>query len=459
MVAASIAGPSGTAQGDVSRTAADWSERNPIDRFVLAKLREKGLQPSPPADKAALIRRATYDLLGLPPTPEEIATFAADESPDAYERLIDRLLASPHYGERWGRHWLDVIRFGESRGYERNQIIDNLWPFRDYVIRSFNADKPFDQFIREHLAGDIIGKDQPEVEVGAAFLVAGPYDDVGNRDPVAAAQIRADTLDEMIRATSEAFLGLTIGCARCHNHKFDPILQRDYYALYATFAGVVHGERIVATPAERAARAAATQAAGRRSSGLTGGREGDRNGARIAGRSARSGGREDLDSRARQSLWHRGALRAGRSPLYPAARGRTHGCEKPKEIQYFRLDEFEVWTAEPQPRNVALASAGGRAEGAAREAKDVKGAYGASLVIDGRFGERWIAGGKELRIALGRPERIDRVFFSSDRPRALGESHSVTTFVGDYRLDISLDGRKWTEVADSFDRQPSTPRP
>ncbi|HYR58510.1 MAG TPA: DUF1549 domain-containing protein, partial [Chthoniobacteraceae bacterium] len=235
---------------------------NPIDRFIFAKLREKKLTPNPPSPPAALIRRATYDLIGLPPTPEEVEAFVEEcasfaslssqrtektQGPDPYTALIDRLLASPHYGERWGRHWLDVVRFGESRGFERNQIITNLWPFRDYVVRSFNEDKPFDRFVREHIAGDVIGKNQPDVEIGSAFLVAGPYDDVGNQDPVAAAQIRADTLDEMIRATSEAFLGLTVGCARCHDHKFDPIASRDYYALYATFAGTTHGERAVAT--------------------------------------------------------------------------------------------------------------------------------------------------------------------------------------------------------------------
>lgn len=238
---------------DDQTPAAAWNH-HPIDRFIYQKLHENGLAPNPPADRRTLIRRATYDLIGLPPTPEEIAEFVDDPSPLAYEHLIDRLLASPQYGERWGRHWLDVIRFGESRGFERNEIINNLWPLRDYVIAAFNDDKPFDQLVREHLAGDVLAKDQPAVEVAAAFLVAGPYDDVGNQDAVQAAQIRADIIDEIIRATSEAFLGLTIGCARCHDHKFDPIRQSDYYAWYATFAGVRHGQRDVATSEQRAER-------------------------------------------------------------------------------------------------------------------------------------------------------------------------------------------------------------
>ncbi len=233
--------------------ATDWAV-NPIDRFIFKSLHDKRLAPNPPADRRTLIRRATYDLIGLPPTPEEVAAFVDDASPLAYERLIDRLLASPLYGERWGRHWLDVIRFGESRGFERNEIITNLWPLRDYVIATFNDDKRFDQLIREHLTGDVIGKDEPSVEVASAFLVAGPYDDVGNQDAIQAAQIRADIIDEIIRATSEAFLGLTIGCSRCHDHKFDPIKQSDYYAWYATFAGVRHGPRDVGTVAERATR-------------------------------------------------------------------------------------------------------------------------------------------------------------------------------------------------------------
>ena len=223
----------------------DWSA-NPIDSFIYAKLAAKGLKPNDPADRRVLIRRLTYDLTGLPPTPEEVAAFITDESGDAYERLVDRLLASPRYGEHWGRHWLDVVRFGESNGFERNVLINNLWPFRDYVIRSFNEDKPFDRLVHEHLAGDVVAAGDPASAVGTAFLVCGPYDNVGNQDAAAAAVIRANTIDEMVRAAGEAFLGLTIGCARCHDHKFDPILHSDYYSMYAAFTGVQHGERSMA---------------------------------------------------------------------------------------------------------------------------------------------------------------------------------------------------------------------
>ncbi|HEX8911082.1 MAG TPA: DUF1549 and DUF1553 domain-containing protein, partial [Humisphaera sp.] len=231
---------------------AAWAA-NPVDRFVYAKLAEKNLTPSGPADPRALVRRLTYDLTGLPPTPEQVEAFAADPSPAAYAALVDRLLASKAYGERWGRHWLDVVRFGESNGFERNILIETAWPFRDYVIRSFNEDKPFERLVLEHLAGDVVAAEGSDGQVGTAFLVCGPYDNVGNSDPVAAAQIRADAVDEMIRAAGESFLGLTVGCARCHDHKFDPIAQADYYGLYATFAGVRHGDRPIVPAAERAA--------------------------------------------------------------------------------------------------------------------------------------------------------------------------------------------------------------
>ena len=237
--------PLGDAQPPNTEGApAGWAE-HPIDRFIFAGLKAKGLTPSPPAVPATLIRRLCYDLTGLPPTPEQVEAFIKDPSPAAYEKLVDDLLASPAYGERWGRHWLDVVRFGESNGFERNILIENLWPFRDYVIQSFNDDKPFDRMLLEHLAGDRVGPGDPAVEVGTAFLVCGPYDNVGNQDAEQAAVIRANTIDETIRGAGEAFLGLTIGCARCHDHKFDPILAKDYYRFYATFAGVSPGPRKV----------------------------------------------------------------------------------------------------------------------------------------------------------------------------------------------------------------------
>src|SRR5215510_5184523 len=235
-----------------------WASSS-IDRFVYARLAERNLQPNPPADRRALIRRVSYDLTGLPPSPEEVEDFVNDSDPRAYEKLVDRLLDSPRYGEQWGRHWLDVARFGESKGFEQNHIINNLWPYRDYVIRSFNDDKPFNRFTIEQLAGDVVGPGDPNVEVATAFLVCGPYDAVGNQDEAQKQVIRANTLDDLIAVTSNAFLGLTVNCARCHHHKFDPIPTEDYYRLRAAFEGVTHGERALATAEAKARYVAAAR--------------------------------------------------------------------------------------------------------------------------------------------------------------------------------------------------------
>ncbi|MDR3402608.1 MAG: DUF1553 domain-containing protein [Chthoniobacter sp.] len=212
--------------------------RNPVDAFVLAKLTEKNLTLSPEADRRTLIRRLSFDLLGLPPTPEEIEAFVADPDPKAYEKLVERYLASLRYGERWARHWLDVMRFAESNGFEMNRSRPNAWPYRDYVIRAFNEDVPFDRFVREQLAGDALGVDE-----ATGFIVGGAYDAVKSPDPVLTAQQRADELHDMVSTTGSTFLGLTLGCARCHNHKFDPISQVDYYSVTAVFQGVLHRER------------------------------------------------------------------------------------------------------------------------------------------------------------------------------------------------------------------------
>lgn len=212
--------------------------RNSIDRFVLARLERARLSPSPEADRRALIRRLSFDLLGLPPTPAEIDAFLHDQAADAYEHLVDRLLASPHYGEHWARHWLDVVRFAESHGFEMNLPRHSAWPYRDYVIAALNDDKPYDRFVQEQIAGDALGAD-----AATGFLVGGACDQVKSPDPVLTAQQRADELHDIVGTTGSAFLGLTVGCARCHNHKFDPISQRDYYSLTAVFAGVQHGTR------------------------------------------------------------------------------------------------------------------------------------------------------------------------------------------------------------------------
>lgn len=229
---------------------------NPIDRFIAAKLREANLDFSPASARERLIRRVTFDLIGLPPTPEEVKTFVNDPSPNAYGKLIDHLLASPHYGERWGRHWLDLARFAESDGFEHDAVRPNSWRYRDYVIRAFNADKPYDQFIREQLAGDELYPGNPEALTATAFNLLGP-DMVDSSDQI---QRRHNTLNDMTDTMSLTFLGLTLGCARCHDHKFEPLSQRDYYSLQAFFTPAkFNSSAPIPTPAERAAYEGAMQ--------------------------------------------------------------------------------------------------------------------------------------------------------------------------------------------------------
>ncbi len=209
--------------------------RNPIDRFVVAKLEEQGWSPSPAAEPRALMRRLFLDLTGLPPTPEEQQRFLDEfaKSPDAVERLVDDLLARPTYGERWARHWLDLVRYAESNGYERDAAKPFAWRYRDYVIRAFNSDKSFDRFLLEQLAGDELpeGEIRPETLVATGYYRLGPWDD----EPADPKQDRYDQLDDLVNTTSEVFLGLTLGCARCHNHKFEPLTMHDYYRMVAIF--------------------------------------------------------------------------------------------------------------------------------------------------------------------------------------------------------------------------------
>jgi mono/diheme cytochrome c family protein len=204
-----------------------------VDNFIQQKLRETGLQPAPPADKITLIRRATLDLIGLPPTPEEVDAFVKDTSPAAFRTVVERLLSSPHYGERWGRHWLDVVRYADSDGYANDFERANAWRYRDYVIRSFNQDKPYHQFILEQIAGDELKPGDPESLIATGFLRMGPWEQTGMS---VAAVTRQLFLDDITHHTVTAFLGLTMGCAKCHDHKFDPLPTRDYYRLQAVFA-------------------------------------------------------------------------------------------------------------------------------------------------------------------------------------------------------------------------------
>jgi len=434
-----------------------------IDGFIDAKLAEKKLTLNPAADAPTLIRRMTYDLHGLPPTMEEVAAFERDFSkqPDSsVQQLADRLLASPRYGERWGRHWLDVVRFGESNGFERNFVIDDLWPFRDYVIKSINDDKPFNQFIMEHLAGDVIGKGKPEIEVGSAFLVAGPYDDVGNQDVVAQKNIRAATIDDMITATSSAFLGLTINCARCHNHKFDPIPTEDYYRIRAAFEGVIHGRRVLATPEQHAAFRAATKPLNLEQAKLT--QEMKTLDAAIDARAQavfvkQKAVRPKIDPYGTeegfapvQARYVRFVMNAFTSDSQPKSSKAARGG---------KLTEFQVWSADKEARNVALASYGTKAEGAkSATADDFPEAYSAQYCIDGQLGEAWFIGEPaQLTLTLPKLETINRItFINAKGGRDVDDSRVRGATPCEYEIQVSVDGQNWTTVASDEGREPWT---
>jgi hypothetical protein len=240
--------------GPATRNAQDWwslkplrrpavpvaeGVKNPIDAFIRAKLAENGLATSPPADRRTLIRRLTFDLHGLPPTPEEVESFVKDDSPDAYERLVDRLLASPRYGERWARHWFDVIHFADTHGFEHDVFRENAWRYRDYVIAAFNADTPWSRFIREQLAADVFYPAEPKLTEALGFLGAGPLD--LSAAGTAPKMFEYQDRDDMVTQVMTSFASATVNCARCHDHKFDPISQDDYYALQAVFAGIGKG--------------------------------------------------------------------------------------------------------------------------------------------------------------------------------------------------------------------------
>ena len=215
-----------------------WSA-NAIDAFVHERLTQAKLSPNGPADKRQLIRRAYYDLTGLPPTPKEVQAFVKDQSPNAFEKVIDNLLARPQYGEKWGRHWLDLVRFAETNGYERDSRKDLIWKYRDYIIRAFNEDKPYDRFIKEQLAGDELPDKDGDSITATGFYRLGIWDDEPADRPLA----RYDYLDDILRTASETFLGMTVGCARCHDHKIDPIPQKDYYTFLSFFSDISpHGK-------------------------------------------------------------------------------------------------------------------------------------------------------------------------------------------------------------------------
>ena len=237
--------------------------RNEIDRFVLAKLSDNGLSPSSTSDRRTLIRRLYFDLIGLPPAPEEVEAFVRNNSPDAYEKLVDQLLASSRFGERWARHWLDVVHFGETHGYDKDKPRPNAWPYRDYVIRAFNSDKPYARFVQEQIAGDVLFPGTVDGIEALGFLAAGPWDFIGHVElpetKIDGKVARHLDRDDFVSNTIGTFMGLTVHCAQCHNHKFDPIAQEDYYRLQAVFAAIDRSEKFFDADPRVAAKRAELQ--------------------------------------------------------------------------------------------------------------------------------------------------------------------------------------------------------
>ena len=416
------------------------SKGGSIDGYLREKLSEKGLAMSGESDRRTLIRRITFDLTGLPPAPEEVEAFVKGGD---YGALVDRLLASPAYGERWGRHWMDVIRFGESNGYEQNHVRPGAWPVRDYFIRAFNEDLPFRDLIVQSLAGDLVGKDRPEVEVGTGFMVAGPHDTVGNQAEGPKRQQRADDLDDMVNATASAFLGLTVNCAKCHDHKFDPILQSDYYRLAAVFAGVIHGEREVGTASEKAAYRAKAGPLEARVAALNAVLAGLRDRAKpgLAAAEARVRGRMREAVSAAATVESFGAVRARFVRLALPA-GAPGG-----------LDEIEVFGVDG--KNVALGAT--VVSTSTRVADGNPDAYSPRFLTDGAFDKRWFAGvgaGPALTVDLGTAVEVARVVWSADRKQGQQGRFAVQA-PGRYVLSVSLDGVSWREVATDAGRLPA----
>jgi len=398
-----------------------------IDEFVLAKLRGKGLTMSPAADKATLIRRLYLVMHGMPPTPQEVGDFEKDAQPDAYARLVDRVLASPRYGERWARHWMDVVRYADTNGFETNHERKTAFYYRDYLVESLNRDKPYIDFIKEQIAGDALGTD-----AATGFLVAGAYDIIRGNDAVLNAMLRQDELADMVNTTGTAFLGLTLGCARCHNHKFDPILQKDYYAMQAVFAGVTHGER----PLRKldAAKELATLQAEETAKNVE--LESFRKRVALAG----AGGRLRVPVNAKLNEETFAAMDALAVRFTISASSNGEPC----------LDELEIYDANGQ--NVALA-----AKGAIASASGTLPGFAMHKlehINDGKTGNdrSWIshtAGRGWVRIDFPAKTRITRIVWSRDR-----EGRFTDRVATQYKIEVAAEPEQWRTLTSSDDRQP-----
>lgn len=414
----------------------DWA-CSALDRFILARLEAEGLSPAPAADRVSWLRRVSYDLIGLPPTPEQVTAFVADSRPDAFERVVTELLDSPRYGERWAQHWLDVVRYADTHGFEVNTERPYAWPYRDYVIRALNADLPYDQFIRQQIVGDQL---DPEAGAATGFLITASVLLPGQigADDASKRLARQDSLDEIVVNLGQTFLGLSVGCARCHDHKFDPVSQADYYSMQAFVAGVEYADRKLETATARQSREAAA-----------------RNAAQL----------QQLERRLTKfvPLAHSGVTRptinakknVDRFPTAWTKRVRFT-IEATNRLEPC-LDELEVWNT--AGKNVALAAAG--ATVSASGSTVAADCHELRFVNDGLYGNTrsWMSsevGRGWVVVEFPSLEEVELVIWGRDR-----EGKYDDRLATEYRIEIADENGEWRMVADGTDRStmptPATP--
>lgn len=403
-----------------------WA-KNAIDHFILARLEKEKFQPSPDTDRVTWLRRVYFTLTGLPPSLEQVKSFVQDKNENAYERVVDDLLKSPRYGERWAQHWLDVIRWSETVGFETNLPRPNAWHYRDWVIAAFNADKPYNEFLLAQLAGDT-----REEDAALGFLVAGPANLPGQigRDVEAMRQARQDEMDEVIRTVGQSLFGLTIGCARCHSHKFDPITQGDYYSMQAVFAGLSYGDRRLR------------------------GTQNDTWTAQIPAVDKRLDKLRQERSALKEKYQLRDPLELVQTETFPAiqvksVRMRIDGTNNRGAASLY---EFEVWSESKNGKpasNVALASGGAKPSASsfllANQSRHFDNLVDGS--IDRRQAFPWVSakgGPAWFRIDLAKPSTINRIVW-----------HNGSSVPVDYEIEVLPEGSDvWKRVADTHDRFP-----
>lgn len=402
-----------------------WAKSG-IDGFILERLEREGLTPSPEADRPSWVRRVFFDLTGLPPSPAEIDAFVKDQTPNAHERVVDGLLKSPRYGERWGQHWLDVVRYADTHGFEVNTERPNAWPYRDYVIRALNNDTPYDQFIRDQIAGDATGQDPATgFLVTASVLLPGQI----GKDDASKRLARQDAIDEIVVNTSQTFLGLSVGCARCHDHKFDAISAKDYYAMQAFFAGVEYQDRELRTPEAQAAK---------KEAGILSAKIGEID-KRLAAfvPMARAGAkRSAINAKVNTDRF---------SPVM--AKRVRFTIQKTNSLEPC-IDELEVFNTAGV--NVALSLSGARVSASGQTI--VADRHDLNYINDGRYGNSrsWMGnenGKGSVLVEFPTVQTIDRVVWGRDR-----EGKFQDRLATNYKIEVCESGEEWQLVADSADR-------